>query len=64
MLREEADIVIRAESLKHRLLGSLQQRGSQAEASPEHDLLILSLLDQLETLLWVLEETNTDGAIH
>lgn len=55
-MRPEAEIADRAEMLRLWLLQAVEQRNNFASAEPEQDLAILSLLDQLETLIWVLEE--------
>ena len=59
-MRKETEILMQAEILKHRLGKALQKRDELQNRDAEQDLLILSLLDQLETLLWVLEESPAE----
>lgn len=56
-MRREREILTRAEAVKYELATSVAERGALAAADTERDLAILSLLDQLETLLWVLEDS-------
>lgn len=60
-MRAETEVATRVELVKYHLAEAVRQRSSFAEADAELDLQILSLLDQLETLLWVLDEAD-DGA--
>lgn len=53
-MRQEAEVLTRAELVRLLLSQAVDQR-EQGNHEPELDLHILSLLDQLETLLWVLE---------
>ena len=54
MMRAECEVATRVELVKYHLAEAVRLRSSFNEADAELDLHILSLLDQLETLLWVL----------
>lgn len=55
-MRKRSEIAKRTEILKIRLFDALDRREEDAEWNIEQNLALLSMLDQLETLLWVLDE--------
>ena len=55
-MRAQSEINSRLLEIEEALLEAAAQREGAARPDPERDLYILSLLDQLEILLWVLEE--------
>ena len=55
-MRKRSEISKRTEILKIRLFDALDRREEDAEWNIEQNLALLSMLDQLETLLWVLDE--------
>ncbi|MBR2783897.1 MAG: hypothetical protein IKD93_06885 [Firmicutes bacterium] len=60
-MRERREIDSRLREVEEALLEAALRRQERSGPDPEQDLFILSLLDQLETLLWVLEQ---DGPVH
>lgn len=60
-MRERREIDSRLREVEEALLEAALRRQERSWPDPEQDLFILSLLDQLETLLWVLEQ---DGPVH
>lgn len=64
-MRKRSEIAKRTEILKIRLFDALDRREEDAEWNIEQNLALLSMLDQLETLLWVLDEpTDSTFPIH
>lgn len=55
-MRAQSEINSRLLEIEEALLEAAAQREGAARPDAERDLYILSLLDQLEILLWVLEE--------
>ena len=55
-MRAQNEIDSRLLEIEEALLEAAERRRRQLRPDPEQDLYILSLLDQLETLMWVLEE--------
>ena len=55
-MRGQREINSRLLEIEEALLQAAEQRQRQERPDPEQDMYILSLLDQMETLLWVLEE--------
>lgn len=60
-MRGQTEINERLLEVEEALLQAAEQRERRPHPDPEQDLYILSLLDQLEILLWVLEE---GGVMH
>ena len=60
-MRGQGEISSRLLDIEDALLEAVRTRERAERPDPEQDLYILSLLDQLETLLWVLEE---GGVVH
>lgn len=54
-MRAQSEIDSRLLEVEEALLDEVARRQRRARPDAERDLYILSLLDQLETLLWVLE---------
>ena len=55
-MRAQNEIDSRLLEIEEALLEAAERRRRQLRPDPEQDMYILSLLDQLETLMWVLEE--------
>ena len=55
-MRAQNEIDSRLLEIEEALLEAAELRRRQLRPDPEQDMYILSLLDQLETLMWVLEE--------
>ena len=55
-MRAQNEIDSRLLEIEEALLEAAERRQRQLRPDPEQDMYILSLLDQLETLMWVLEE--------
>ena len=55
-MRARNEIDSRLLEIEEALLEAAERRRRQPKPDPEQDMYILSLLDQLETLMWVLEE--------
>ena len=60
-MRAQSEINSRLREIEEALLRAAEQRQRRVLPDAEADLYILSLLDQMETLLWVLEES---GVMH
>ena len=60
-MRAQSEINSRLLEIEEALLRAAEQRQRRVLPDAEADLYILSLLDQMETLLWVLEES---GVMH
>ncbi len=55
-MKRQEDIRARAENYKARLaMAVAEKEANDTHFSPDLDLIIFSLVDKLETLLWVLE---------
>ena len=63
-IRGKDEVTARLTELYDSLLWHLEQRRRGQQTGPEQDLHILSLLDQLEALLWVLEERSQQPLLH
>jgi len=59
-MREESEILLQAELLRCQLAAVLQGTPAAAHKDP----VVLSLLDRIETLLWVLEESSAGQTLH
>ena len=55
-MRAQNEIDSRLLEIEEALLEAAERRRRQLKPDPEQDMYILSLLDQMETLMWVLEE--------
>ena len=60
-MRAQSEINSRLLEIEEAMLRAAEQRQRRVLPDAEADLYILSLLDQMETLLWVLEE---GGVVH
>jgi hypothetical protein len=66
-VKNEAQIIALSDSYRKQLLLAVEEKTGSPIADPALDLLILSLIDKLETLDWVLEqngEDNTTGYVY
>ena len=59
-MRRESEVAALAEIIKNELKFAVDEKSVAINGDAELDLLILSLLDKLETLLWVLELTEME----
>ena len=57
-MRAQSEINSRLLEIEEAMLRAAEQRQRRVLPDAEADLYILSLLDQMETLLWVLEESG------
>lgn len=55
-MRAQSEIDSRLLEIEESLLRAAERRQRRLRPDAEEDLYILSLLDQMETLLWVLEQ--------
>lgn len=61
-MKNEAQIVALCDSYRKQLLLAVEEKTGSPIADPALDLLILSLIDKLETLDWVLEQNGEDNS--
>ena len=61
-VKNEAQIVALCDSYRKQLLLAVEEKTGSPIADPALDLLILSLIDKLETLDWVLEQNGEDNS--
>ena len=62
-MRRESEVAAVAETIKDQLRVAIEEKSLSTTSDTELDLLILSLLDKLETLLWVLERADMETAV-
>lgn len=62
-MRRESEVAALAEIIKGQLKFAVDEKGAAKGSDAELDLLILSLLDKLETLLWVLELADMEETL-
>lgn len=60
-MKNESQIIALSDLYKRQLLLAIEEKTGSPIADPALDLLILSLIDRLETLDWVLGQNNDDG---
>ena len=61
MMRSARAVEQRAAAYQRGLAEAIATKMHAANDDPELDFLLLSLIDKLEALLWVLEVTDDDG---
>jgi hypothetical protein len=62
-MRRETEVAAVADIIKEQLKFAVEEKSVAMANDAELDLLILSLLDKLETLLWVLELADMEDEI-
>ncbi|MGI6678752.1 MAG: hypothetical protein ACOX2Q_06765 [Dehalobacterium sp.] len=63
-MRTQEEVMQKINDYKEKLAHAMQEKEDYASSSyPELDLIIFSLVDKLEALLWVLEVDLPDGDI-
>ena len=63
-MRSQREIVRKINTYKDKLATAIEEKELyNSEVSPDIDLIIFSLVDKLETLLWVLEMDLPEGDI-
>lgn len=62
-MRRESEVAALAEIIKNQLKFAVEEKSTAVNSDAELDLLILSLLDKLETLLWVLELADMEETL-
>ncbi len=60
-MRSAKTVEQRAALYKRGLADAIEAKMQAGDEDPELNFLLLSLIDKLETLLWVLEVTDDDG---
>lgn len=64
-MRNEEQVIARCDLYKRQLILAIEEKTASLVADPALDILILSLIDKLETLDWVLsqEDDDLDGGL-
>lgn len=64
-MRNEEQVIARCDLYKRQLILAIEEKTASLVADPALDILILSLIDKLETLDWVLsqEDDDLDGVL-
>lgn len=59
-MRNEEQVIARCDLYKRQLILAIEEKTASLVADPALDILILSLIDKLETLDWVLSQEDDD----